>query len=94
MKCLSFLIGWVGQLFVICHFGSEISLQSQKLESSLFHSEWYMEDKNYRKLVASAMLLIPKIKIRCAKIFIIDLETFIFICHSAYSLYSVFININ
>lgn len=96
IKRLIFVLGTPTTLFFPCYFGNEISVVSDRLTTSLFHTDWHInDDREYKKLVLMFMQLSKeKIKIHSAKIFQLDLGTFLKVCNAAYSLYAVFKHIN
>lgn len=79
------------QLSIPSYYGNEISFLSDRLSTSLFHSEWY-EESEKKKILMLITFMKRKIKITSFKIFHVDLETFMTVCNSAYSLYAVFKN--
>jgi hypothetical protein len=83
-------------LLIPCYYANEVSIVSDRLSTSLFHSEWYLVgDKEYRQTVLTYMMLLRrKIKITSAKIFEVNLETFMRVCNFAFSIYAVFKKIN
>lgn len=89
---LMYAIATSAQLSIPCYFANEISVISDRLSTSLFHSQWYAEeDKEYRKIVSMSMeVLRNKIKITSAKVFEVNLETFLKVCNKSYALYAVF----
>jgi hypothetical protein len=95
-RLLTYVIPTFLQLLIPCYFGNEISALSDKLSTALFHSEWYLEeDMKYRQLVLNSVEFMQrKIKISSGVIFQVNLETFLRICNSAFSLYAVFKSIN
>lgn len=64
---------------------------SEKLSLSLFHSEWYLQDRRYKTSVNIFMEYSKKsIEFTALGVFTVNLENFTAICNSAYSLYAVF----
>lgn len=95
-KRLIFILGTPMTLLFPCYFGNEISVVSDRLTTSLFHTDWYLNnDREYKKLVLMFMQFSKdKMTIYSAKIFQLDLGTFLRVCNAAYSLYAVFKHIN
>jgi hypothetical protein len=86
-KLASFLFHMLGTVFVVCYYGNKITEYSNRVNDSIFASEWMYQDKEYRQLVKIAMEFNKQpIKISAA-IFSINLETFLLICKSAYSMF-------
>jgi hypothetical protein len=78
------------QFFVSCYFGSKITEVSAKISSSVGHSEWMLEDREYRQCVRIMLEFAKKsIKISSFGIFDVNLETYTWVCRSAYSLFAV-----
>jgi hypothetical protein len=88
----------VGSLFIIfipCYYGSKLTEASAKISDCLFHSEWMLENKEYRQLMKIAIGFCSRpITIRAGTIFNVNLETFMWICEKSYSFYAVLTNLN
>lgn len=79
------------QILIICYFGNEVTFYSSELSTSLFHSEWYNESKNFK---TGVKMLIENsknpIQINAADgVFQVHLASFLRICNTAYSMYAV-----
>lgn len=78
-----------------CLFGSEIIVASEKLSSSLMHSQWLDQSESFKANVKILMEYMKKpIKLSAVGVFDVNLENFMKICNSAYSLFAVFKKIN
>ena len=78
------------QIYLPCFYGTEISIMSEKLTTSLFHSEWYLGNRSFRTLILIFMEFAKRpIEIMAMGVFIVNLETFTAICNSAYSLFAI-----
>ena len=78
-------------VFLPCYFGNEVSVSSAKLSTSLFHSDWTKFDAKTQKLMKIFMenskqemviILFGLLKV--------NLEVFMNLLHSAYSLFAFF----
>lgn len=92
MQLISYMVPMFYQIYLPCHFATEIYEMSKSLTTKLFHSEWYDDDdKSYRKLVEIFMEFSKNpIEIAAMGVFIVNLENFTAICNSAFSLFAVF----
>lgn len=77
-------------MFIPCYFGNEIKCNSQDFLTALHGTNWLTVDKSTKK---SLLILIENlrrpIKVRAAKLFDVDLEIFLFVVNSAYSLFAI-----
>jgi 7tm Odorant receptor len=95
IRTLSYIALVFGMTFIPCYYANEIALRSMEISTALFHSDWICEDKTYRDSVKIIMERSKNpIKLHAIGSFDIDLETFMRICNSAYSLYAVFNRVN
>lgn len=84
------LITWSLQILLPCYYSHRVQIMSDNLSASLFHSDWFNEDAEYRKIVEFFILNAKRpLKISALGIFKVDLETFVRIINSTYSLYAV-----
>lgn len=85
------LMTWFLQILLPCYYCERIKNISMKLSTSLFHSDWMHQDEEFRKNMKVFMENAKKpLKISALGIFEVDLEIFMRIANSAYSLYAVF----
>ena len=92
MKSLAYFATMIIQLFIPGYYGTEVSIVSEKLSKSLFHSDWF---ENQNKDFKLAMLIfIEKVKkpkvISIFGVYDVNLETFTLVCKSSYTLFAVF----
>ncbi|KAG5683517.1 hypothetical protein PVAND_012791 [Polypedilum vanderplanki] len=91
LKVFFLLMTWLLQILLPCYYSERITCLSGELSTSLFHSDWMMENREYQKLVVFFMQNAKRpIKMSALGIFEIDLETFMKIANTAYSFYAVF----
>jgi 7tm Odorant receptor len=109
-KLLKSVISFVGEVvafidllayFTTCflqisYYGNDISVSSNKLSSSLFHSDWNSEGRKFKTPMKLFMENTRQpIKFATAfGVFKVDLVTFLWICNAAYSMYSVLRSMN
>ncbi|CRK88696.1 CLUMA_CG002372, isoform A [Clunio marinus] len=86
-----YMMPMILEIFIPCYFGNEILLASQKLSTSLFHSDWIQEDKNFKTALKMVLENTKNpIKIAAAQgVFPVSLVTFLRIINSAFSVYAV-----
>lgn len=81
------------QIFMPCYFGNELIEISNKLSTSIFHSNWTQKSRNYKTAVK---LFLENAKhpleIEAFGLIGINFGSFTSICNSAYSLCAVFKN--
>lgn len=96
MKILAYSISKSLQTFLPCYFGNKVFLASEKISTSLFHSKWIDEDKQFKSSVKIFLENLKKpIIISALNGFIaIDYDTLTTICNCAYSLYALFKKVN
>jgi hypothetical protein len=83
------------QLFVPCYYGSKIIEVSSNISYSIGHSEWMVENKEYRQLVGIILECVKKpMKISSFGLFDVDLINYRRVCRSAYSLFAVCVRLN
>jgi 7tm Odorant receptor len=83
------------QILLPCYFANNLTLASEQLSMSLFHSNWTNESKKFK----TAMKLLVEnskkpLRISAFGVFNMNLENFLRITNSAYSLYAVLKKIN
>lgn len=79
------------QILLPCYYGNEVKLSSDKLSQELFHTDWYGESNEHKKVVKMFMECNKKPStIRAFREFDIDLKIFTFTCNTAYTLYAIF----
>ncbi|CRK95359.1 CLUMA_CG008901, isoform A [Clunio marinus] len=84
--CLTMLI----QIFLPCYYGNEVTLTSDKISTTLFHSKWVDGDQKYKKAVTIFMENTKRsIKISAFGFVFVDIETLTTICNTTYSLYAL-----
>lgn len=90
-RFLTYMIPMVLQIFLPFYFGNEIIVTSEKLQASLFHSEWFYQSKEFKTatLMFSQSTTSP-MKISEFVVFELTLENFLKIINTAYSLCSLF----
>jgi 7tm Odorant receptor len=76
---------------MFCYFGNELTVTSNKLSQSLFHSEWINEGKEFKTAMKifienNKKPLVIKAGLR---VFKVDYPTFLWIVKSAYTMYTV-----
>jgi hypothetical protein len=90
MKLVFYLIPIGCEFFLPCFFATQINVMSEKLATALFHSNWYSADRNFKVLVTIFMEFAKKpIKIKAMGIFEVNMENFVAVCRSAYSLFAI-----
>jgi gustatory receptor len=95
IKFSTYMLAMTTQIFIPCFYGSRLSASYNKISDALSHSEWMFEDKDYRQNVKFMMEYAKApLKISAFGLFEVDLETFMRILNSAYSLYAVFKRVN
>jgi len=78
------------EIFIPCFFGEKLIHSSDKLSTTLFHSQWPESSKKFKHSLKIFMENSKKpIKITCGKVFDINLKTFMAICNGAYSMFNV-----
>ncbi|CRK88698.1 CLUMA_CG002438, isoform A [Clunio marinus] len=92
----TYLITTIMVIFLPCYFGNEVLLASQEFSTSLFHSDWIEENKNFKTAMKMVLENTKKpIEITVAQgVFPVNLLTFLRIINSAYSFYAVLQSIN
>jgi 7tm Odorant receptor len=89
------LIPVVLEIFLPCYFGNKLTLASSNLSTSLFHSNWIVENESFKKTVKIFMENTKKdLKISAFGIFDVNLASFSRIGNGAYSLLAVLNRVN
>lgn len=84
---LAYTITMLFQVLVPCCYGNELTLASQKISMSLFHSDWLTTSGLYKKTVKIFLENSKKpIVIKAFEYIVINLKTFLSICNFAYSI--------
>jgi hypothetical protein len=79
------------QIFFPCYLANEIKLASQKIPEKVFHSDWFLENEEHKKIVKIFLDLTKKpIQIRGFGFLVIDIGIFQKVYDAAYSMYAVF----
>lgn len=82
-------------LFCICYMCNEISVASSKLSPAIYNSDWIKKSRKYKKLLIVFMENTAKdMKLTAFEIFNLDLEIFVSILNTAYSLFAVLKTLN
>jgi diketogulonate reductase-like aldo/keto reductase len=83
------------RVLLTCYFANNLTLASEKLSMTLFHSNWTKESKKFKTAMKLFMENSKKpMKISAFGVFNINLENFLRIINSAYSLYAVLKQMN
>jgi hypothetical protein len=78
------------QLFIPCCYGNKIIEISSKISTTIGHSEWMLESKEYRQLVRIILEFSKKpMKFNSFGLFDVNLEIYSKVCQSAYTLFTV-----
>lgn len=78
------------EIFLPCYYGTEVHSASENLSTSLFHSEWYTESLSFKKGMLIFMERVKRpVTITVFDVYHVNLQTFTFVCQSAYSLFAV-----
>jgi 7tm Odorant receptor len=94
-RLVSFIFPPTFQILLVCYFANNLTLASEQLSQSLFHSNWIKESKKFKAAMKLFMENSKKpLKISAFGMFHINLENFLRIINSAYSLYAVLKKIN
>ncbi|KAG5683124.1 hypothetical protein PVAND_012424 [Polypedilum vanderplanki] len=95
VKFFTYSMSMLLQIVIPCYYGTLLTLTHDKISLSLFHSDWIFEEVKHQRNVKILIEYSKKtLKFKAFKIFEIDLETFMRILNSAYSLFAVFKRIN
>lgn len=91
VRYIVLMIIWLIQIFFPCYYSQRVESISGKLSALLFHSDWTLENAEYRKIIIIFVENTKKpLKFSAFKFFPVNLETFVTIANSAFSLYAVF----
>jgi 7tm Odorant receptor len=83
------------QILLHCYFANNLTLASERLSASLFHSNWTNESKKFKTAMKLFMENSKKpLKIAAFGVFHVNLDIFLRIMNSVYSLYAVLKEIN
>lgn len=94
MRLLTYLPIMTLQILMPCFNGSELSISSEKLLTTLFSSNWVGQSKDFKLALKIFMENSKKpMKVSAFHIFELGLENFLKIINSAFSLYAVLKNI-
>jgi 7tm Odorant receptor len=94
-RLFSFMLTTTLQILLPCYFANNLTLASEKLCLTLFHSAWTKESKKFKTAMKLFMENSKKpLRIAAFEIFHVNLENFLRIMNSAYSLYVVLKNIS
>jgi hypothetical protein len=78
------------QVFRPCYLGSNLQAAFDELSSTIFYLDWHEEPQNFKTALKLFLENSKKpMKIAAFKVFHVNLQNFLFIIHSAYSIYSV-----
>lgn len=96
MKVFTYCFSMAIEIFLPCYFGNELTVASDQLSMSLFHSNWIKGEKDYSDGLKIFMAVTKKpIIIKAMRGLVnANYETFTRICNSAYSLYALLKKIN
>jgi odorant receptor len=86
----AYLMSMVLQIFLPCYYGNELSAASEKLSLSVFDSSWNEESEEFKTAMKIFMENTKKpLKISALGTFHLNLENFLKIMNSAYSVSAV-----
>jgi 7tm Odorant receptor len=89
-RVLTYIIPTTLQILLPCYFASILSIASEKLSMSLFHSNWMQESREFKMAMKIFMENVKKpLRITAFGVFHVSLTAFIAILNSAFSLYAV-----
>jgi hypothetical protein len=95
LRLIFFMIPMTLQMLLPCYISTELTVAYEKLSMKLFHTEWMNESRDFKKNLKVFFENSKKpLKIVVLKIFHLNLENFVKIINSAYSLFAVLRGIN
>ncbi|XP_018374326.1 PREDICTED: putative odorant receptor 85d [Trachymyrmex cornetzi] len=82
------------QIFIYCWFGNKVKSKSLQLTDSIFHIEWPILDNSIKKslLVIMKRVIIP-IEISTVYILTINLDSFVALLKTSYSVYNLLVRV-
>jgi hypothetical protein len=84
------MIPTILQILLPCYFATNLTSASENMSTSLFYSNWQKESKDLKSTIKIVMEMSKKnIVVRSFGVFEVNLEKFLAILNSAYSLYAV-----
>ncbi|XP_029665578.1 odorant receptor Or2-like [Formica exsecta] len=80
-------------IFYYCWFGNEVKLKSLQLSDNIYNTEWTILNNNIKKglLMIMNRATIP-IEFTSANILSMNLESFVMVLRTSYSLFNVLVN--
>jgi odorant receptor len=93
---MSYLTVMLLSIFTPCYYGNEVAIAAANLNSSVIKSPWLIKSKKFK----SAMMIFTENTRKPTNVktgfgvFKVDLTTFLWICNSAYSVFSVLKSFN
>lgn len=85
----------VFEIFMPCYFGNELIDVSKKLNTKMYQSNWTIQSKKFKTAMKIFMENAKNpLKVSVFGVFDLNLETFLRIINSAYSLYVVLGNLD
>lgn len=82
------------QILLPCYFGNEMMVASEKLSTSLFHSDWINKSDAFKKAMKIFMENAKRpLKLSSFGVFDLTLDNFLKVINSTYSLYAVMKNV-
>lgn len=78
----------IGLNLLPCYVGNEIEVNSSKLMTKLYESDWTDNDLKHKKNIVTmqSIMLSHPIKLKIAGIFAINLQTFLTLTNSTYTI--------
>ncbi|XP_044727910.1 odorant receptor Or1-like [Chrysoperla carnea] len=87
---ITYLICMLSQIFLYCWYGNEIIHHSLSLPNTVYETNWYESDKNYKKYVEFLIFHTQRpLKLRVGRFFTLSLHTFMAILRNSYSYFAV-----
>lgn len=90
--CVYFLSITV-EIFPVCYYGSVMEMEFQNLTYALFSSNWMDQDKKFKQNLRIVAETAKKPLYVMAWQFRINLNSFLFACKNAYSLFALIMNL-
>jgi hypothetical protein len=90
-RLAAFLLHMLLIIFVSCYYGTRVTEASQRISDSIMASDWIYEDKEYRQLIRIALEFSKRpIQFTAGGMFTVNLEGYLMICNSAYSMFCLY----
>lgn len=93
-RFLMHLAGWLGMLFIVCHYGQTLMDKSSDISEAVYETKWYEKTGKIRESLCLMLLRSQRpLSLKAAGLKVMSLATFLGVMSTAYSYFTLLLKI-